>query len=234
MRFSFFLLLIISCHSTPKSPTKIIAGKNKDSIVLKLDVSKYPATKKNIVQLVKNQHPEKFNGTYSKLFVDAVTDSIIPYWYGTKWNFYGNTETPQQGTIACGYFVTTVLKDAGCPINRVRLAQYPSEKIITSLVSKKSIRRYSNVPLKEFIDDIKKQGEGLFVIGLDNHVGFLLNDDKGVWFIHSNYVNPGCVAKQDANNNSILYYSKYRITGKLSTDDNFVLSWRKNIESKRL
>ncbi|MBI1781000.1 MAG: hypothetical protein HYR66_06480 [Sphingobacteriales bacterium] len=234
MRCLILLPLIISCHSTPKPSVKIIAGKNKDSVVVELDVSKYPETKKNIVLLVKNQHSENFNEAYSKLFVNAVTDSIIPYWYGTKWNFYGNTETPQQGTIACGYFVTTVLRDAGCPINRVKLAQYPSEKIITSLVSKKSIRRYSNVPLNEFIDDIKKQGEGLFVIGLDNHVGFLLNDDKGVWFIHSSYINPGCVAKQDATNNSILYYSKYRITGKISADDNFLRSWQKNMQSKRL
>lgn len=234
MRLFVLLLLIISCHSTPKPPAKVKAGKSKDSVAVKLNVSKYPETKKNIVMLVKNQHLKNFYETYSKLFVDAVTDSIIPYWYGTKWNFYGNTETPQQGTIACGYFVTTVLRDVGCPINRVKLAQYPSEKIITSLVSTRSIKRYSNVSLKDFIEDIKKQGQGLFVIGLDNHTGFINYDDTGIWFIHSSYVNPGCVSRQDATNNSILYYSKYRITGKISDDSNFIWSWRKNIQSKRL
>lgn len=230
MRILAFLLFIVSCHPTPKPANKLVVAKTKDSIAVKPDVTKYGLTKRNIALLIKKQQVD-FN--YSKLFVDAVTDSIIPYWYGTKWNFYGNTETPQQGTIACGYFVTTVLRDAGCSINRIRLAQYPAEKIVTSLVSKKYIRRYSNVALKDFIEDIKKQGKGLFVVGLDNHVGFILNDDKGVWFIHSSFVSPGCVAKQDAVNNSILYYSKYRVTGKVSADDLFLSVWHKNMNRKQ-
>jgi len=31
---------------------------------------------------------------------------IFPSWYGTPWNFNGTTEVPQQGKIACGYFVS--------------------------------------------------------------------------------------------------------------------------------
>lgn len=198
------------------------------------DTVNYLNTKRNVARLITKKNTQDFTRENSKLFVQVVTDSIIPYWYGTKWNFYGTTQTPQRGTIACGYFVTTVLRDAGYPINRVKLAQYASEKIVTSLVSSKYIKRYRNIALDDFIADIKRQGKGLFVIGLDNHVGFILVDDKGVWFIHSSFVPPGCVAKQDAVNNSILYYSKYRITGKLSDDEKFLLNWQQNIKSKRL
>jgi hypothetical protein len=234
MRILALFLVIISCHPSPKPATKPVVKILKDSITVAPDIAKYPSTKRNIVSLVKKEHPENFTETYSKLFVEAVTDSIIPYWYGTKWNFYGNTQTPQKGTIACGYFVTTVLKDAGCPINRVKLAQYAAEKIVTELVNMKLIKRYSNVPLDEFITDVKQQGHGLFIIGLDNHVGFLLNDDKEVWFIHSSFVSPGCVAKQDASVNAILRASKYRITGKISDDEIFIAKWFENLRRNRV
>src|SRR2546429_7045322 len=39
----------------------------------------------------------------------SIYTEIFPSWYGTAWDFYGTTEVPQQGKIACGYFVTTVL-----------------------------------------------------------------------------------------------------------------------------
>src|SRR5688500_17600336 len=43
----------------------------------------------------------------------SVYNEVFPYWYGTGWDFNGTTETPGQGKIACGYFVSTVLRDAG-------------------------------------------------------------------------------------------------------------------------
>jgi hypothetical protein len=224
--------LFISCFSNSEKNSFKSGSPKTDSLQIKLDINNYPVVKANIRKRVVDGSPSSQNTDFSKLFTVIVTDSIIPYWYGTKWNFYGNTQTPQTGTIACGYFVTTVLRDAGCPINRVKLAQYAAEKIVTELVNKKLIKRYSNVTLDKFIADIKQQGQGLFIIGLDNHVGFILNDDLGVWFIHSSFVSPGCVAKQDASVNGILNASKYRITGKISADEMFLARWVKNLKSK--
>ena len=226
---ALLVFILLSCHPNPNPNIKIVLAIKNDSIAPKINVEHYPELKKNIARIVKTSHPENFTPAYSKLFIDVVIDSIIPYWYGTKWNFYGDTETPQNGTIACGYFVTTVLRDAGVPVNRIKLAQCASEVMITQLVSKKLIKRYSNMALRDFISDIKFQGKGLYLVGLDNHTGFLLCDDYGVWFIHSSYVTPGCVAKQDASNNSILYYSKYKVTGKISSDEAFLLKWVKNL-----
>ncbi len=44
---------------------------------------------------------------------DKIANEIFVYWFGTPSNFYGQTRIPRQGTIACGYFVTGVLSDAG-------------------------------------------------------------------------------------------------------------------------
>lgn len=55
------------------------------------------------------------------------------YWVGTKWNFNGVIRVPGQGTIACGYFVTTVLEDIGFKLNRIKLSQQASSVMITSL-----------------------------------------------------------------------------------------------------
>src|SRR5579859_7168832 len=43
----------------------------------------------------------------------SIRDTILPAWSGTPWDFYGTAERPREGTIACGYFVATVLRDAG-------------------------------------------------------------------------------------------------------------------------
>ncbi len=77
--------------------------------------------------------------SFETTFSHFIVDSIIPYWYGTKWNFYGTTEEPNKGTIACGYFVTTVLRDAGLHINRIKLAQAASEEMIRQFASAKAL-----------------------------------------------------------------------------------------------
>ena len=148
-------------------------------------------------------------------FVNFLTDSLLPCWYGTKWNFYGTIEEPGKGTIACGYFVTTVLRDAGLSIQRVKLAQCASEEMIRRVCDKPTIHRYRNVSLADFTRKIKNMGFGLYIAGLDNHTGFIFNDGVESYFIHSTYVKPGCVIKEKANESIVLAYSKYRVIGKV-------------------
>jgi hypothetical protein len=66
-----------------------------------------------------------------------------------------------QGNIACGYFVTTVLRDAGMLLNRVKLSQCASEEMIQQLCSKNNISRYSNLPLAEFTRTVSSKEPGL-------------------------------------------------------------------------
>ncbi len=160
-----------------------------------------------------------------KYFTNAVTNTIAPAWLGTKWDFNGITEVPQQGSIACGYFVTTILRDAGLPIARVKMAQCASEEMVKSLVQPKYIKRFSNVPMAEFMNHLKINGFGLYIIGLDNHTGFIYNDGIDIWFIHASFVGTGDVQKEKAANSSILKNSRYKIIGKISEDEKVLDKW---------
>jgi hypothetical protein len=160
-----------------------------------------------------------------KLFTNAVTQSIIPAWIGTAWDFNGITQTPQKGSIACGYFVTTVLRDAGLNLARVKLAQCASEQMITALVQAKYVERFSNLPITNFITAIKQKGYGLYIVGLDNHTGFIYNDGKEIYFIHSTFVGTRNVQQEKAAASWVLQQSKYKVLGKISADEKVLERW---------
>lgn len=158
-------------------------------------------------------------------FIASVTDSLFPYWYDTDWDFNGTTEVPGKGSIACGYFVTTVLRDAGANINRVKLACCASEEMIRTLVQEKHIQRFSNIPIEDFVKAVKKSGDGLYVVGLDNHTGFIVCSEGEVRFIHSGGGIPSRVVNQDPARSKLIAGSKYRVLGKLSSSDAFIEKW---------
>jgi hypothetical protein len=146
---------------------------------------------------------------------DEKLAAIHEEWMGTKWNFSGVTRTPRQGAIACGYFVTTTLEQAGVKLERVRLAQAASEQMILALVKPEMVKRYRNVSIDAFLKTVKQQGEGYYIVGLDNHTGFLRVSSEGnIMFIHSG---PGRgVVKEDPAAAPELAGSRYRVTGKLT------------------
>ena len=115
----------------------------------------------------------------------------------------------------------------GVVLDRIRLAQEPSEVLIRSLIDSKSIKRFSDVSIEEFLAAIREWGKGLYVVGLDMHVGIVVFDDMGLRFIHSTYVEPACVVLEDAEKSVILTGSRYRVLGRLSADQYFVLAWLK-------
>ena len=160
-----------------------------------------------------------------KIFTRAITETIIPNWIGTVWDFNGVTQTPQKGTIACGYFVTTVLRDAGLNIARVKLAQCASEQMMLSLIQPKYVQRFSNIAMDNFIKNIHQQGYGLFIVGLDNHTGFIYNDGAEIYFIHSTVVGTRNVQKEKAAASWVLQQSKYKVLGKISADEKILLGW---------
>ncbi len=158
-------------------------------------------------------------------FSAAVVHGIIPFWYGTGYDFNGATAVPGVGGISCGHFVTTVLRDAGLKIDRIALAQLPSETLIRTLVPEESILRYSNVSGEAFLDACRGLAPGLYVLGLDKHVGFLVIDSAGASFIHSTLLPPYSVVREPAASSRALMRSAYRVLGNLSGDKSFLLKW---------
>lgn len=159
--------------------------------------------------------------------INTISNDIFPYWYGTKWDFNGTTRTPQQGKIACGYFVTNILEDVGFKIPRVKWAQSASEVFIKKLAPN-NIKRFSNRPIAEIENYLLTTGDGLYVVGLDIHVGFIIVKNKSIKFVHSNYYKPEIgVMKEDINSKNPFKDSNYRIIGKLMSDE-MVIRWINN------
>lgn len=188
----------------------------------------YDSSKK-VIEVIKQKYKWHWRNITDrekeKIFTDAVCATIIPNWLGTPWDFNGITQIPQQGAIACGYFVTTVLRDAGLPVARIKLAQAASEQMITALVQAKYIQRFSNVAIADFVKNIQKEGYGLYIVGLDNHTGFIFNDGTEVYFIHATIVGTRNVQQEKALTSYVLMQSKYKVLGKISADVNVLNKW---------
>lgn len=191
-----------------------------------LDPDDYPKTLDSIKQ-IRSQLNGKSTSEIGKSFTNQLTNKIFPYWYGTNWDFNGTSQKPNEGNIACGYFVTTTLRDLGVAINRVKLAQCASEEMIKKLVSEDNIYRFSNKSIQEFEKTLKEKGNGIYVVGLDNHTGFLYLSDDGNYFIHSSGAHPFKVVKEKFIESTLLIKSKYRVAGKLSSDKKLLSNWTK-------
>jgi len=159
------------------------------------------------------------------VITQSIYDDLFPAWYGTAWDFNGTSEVPQQGKIACGYFVTTVLRDAGLKVERVRLAQQASEHIILNLTTQPFVKRFRRVAISDFVNAVKEWGPGIYIVGLDVHVGFIVNTGNEVYFIHSSYVDPFMVVKEKAIESPVLIASKYRVLGQVFADERLISDW---------
>lgn len=168
------------------------------------------------------------------VFTNGICRHLAPWWKNTPWDFNGTTQTPGQGKIACGYYVSTLLLHAGLQVERVRMAQQASLHIIQTLVGTDQLVKGHGIPLQQFVERIKARGMGLYVVGLDNHTGFLWHDGFEVWFLHSTVVGSRCVIKERASRSPVLDASRYRVAGYLSGNDSIMEIWLtgKNLPTK--
>ena len=95
--------------------------------------------------------------------------------------------------ISCSYFLTAALQNAGLVLeSRARFAQAPAAWIERALLPPGGqIHRYGTLPADELEQKLVGLGEGLYVVGLDIHVGFIVVRDGHAWFVHSSYTPPG-------------------------------------------
>ncbi|HEU5061157.1 MAG TPA: hypothetical protein VFU21_31720 [Kofleriaceae bacterium] len=136
-------------------------------------------------------------------------------WLGTPWGLGApQSRSPGEGKINCGTFVGTVLRDAGFVVDVGRLQRQPSQLIIASFVGAGRTRKWSNAPMERFLADMRRMGPGLYIIGLDFHVGFLLQSEDELRFVHASYVTKTVVDEPAAVARPITE-SRYRVVGKL-------------------
>jgi len=163
-------------------------------------------------------------------FTEKLLNDIIPYWYGTVWDFNGYTNTPNEGVVACGYFVSTTLKHMGLNINRYKLAQQAGLYEAKSLQPNGNLLVYHITKKQSFddiMDKIKKQlKEGLYFVGLSNHVGYLYVKNNEIYFLNSDYANGYVIIEKAAY--SRVFRSKIYVIANISHNDFLISNWINN------
>ncbi len=157
--------------------------------------------------------------------LDKVLPEMMRCWLGTPWNFHGTSEVPGEGNIACGYFVATILRDAGFRVDRYKLAKQPSQNILRSFLPREAMSVKVGVPYESYAAEMEAAAPGIRIVGLDSHVAFLVTGSDGFRFIHSSGSEPWCVVEESRAEADVLRRSNYRVQGLLTADKPLLRRW---------
>lgn len=204
--------------------------KAKDPFDIEVDLNNYQNLKQQIKKEQKSLKKRSDINQAKKIELaqaymsEMLVDSIFIYWLGTKWDFNGYTEKPREGEVACGYFVSTTLRDLGIRLNRYKIAQKAASEIVSSLCDQQSITRLSSLDkLKEFLENVEEQE--ILIVGLDYHVGFLFKKDNKSYFAHSNYINRKGVEIELIENSTALKNTQVYVVGNFTKNKKVVGNW---------
>lgn len=227
----YFVSVLLSCTIHPKE--ELIKNQSVEEDTTAVALIKIPyqeiitrvvAKQTSIRNKVKEDNSTQLIQESSALLYTTLVDSIFPSWYDTPWDFNGTSNIPKEGEIACGYFVSTTLKHVGFNLNRFKLAQQAASTII-SAVCGKNVKKYTSK--EALINEYKIGQDGLFVVGLDYHVGFLVIQNHEVYFVHSDYFNNKVVREQALTSTGFGATKSY-VIGEITNNTNLIKSWINN------
>jgi len=139
---------------------------------------------------------------------------MIEAWVGTPYDFFGISDEPGAGGIACGFFVSTLLEHAGFDVRRLELGEQASEHIVRTLVAEEGIERFDHALPAMVVQRAVEQGPGIYLVGLDTHAGFIVHDQRSVRFCHATSRSARAVVCEPARSSPSLR-SDYTVIGKL-------------------
>ena len=246
----FPLLLLINCSSKnneqsieQEAPEPILSEElscvedSFDWSDYRIEIEKkkesYPSTKQKIITskggLIQAYQEGSIGlDSVSNYFTETILNHIFPYWYGTEWDFEGHTNTPNDGYVACGYFVSTTLKHMGVNVNRYKLAQQSALNAIKTLADGDTIYKLHETLEVDISERIKAElTEGLYVVGLSCHVGFVLVRNGEAFFIHSDYTAPAEAKIELLHESTAFYYSNVYFLCRISNNDQLLQKWLK-------
>lgn len=163
----------------------------------------------------------------ARSLLELTMPSLMRCWLGTPWDFNGIASEPGGGKVACGYFVSTVMRDAGFDVHRIRLAQQASQNILRTFLPRNQLHIKTATEYSDYMDIVRGKPHGIYIIGLDKHVGFLVHNDGGLRFIHSGGLLQRVVDESQAEAYSI-QQSNYRVIGNLTGSDELIRKWLLN------
>lgn len=158
----------------------------------------------------------------------SLANELLPAWLETPWAMNGTAEQPGDDAIACGYFVATLLRDAGYVLDRVPFGQAAALRIQRAVSpAARPVHRIFSIPPAQLADRIAALGPGVYLIGLDVHVGFVVVTDADVRLVHSSYTGDRVVTDEPladavaiANSQPSGYF-----VSELATTDEAVEAW---------
>ncbi len=113
---------------------------------------------------------------------------------------------------------------AGFKVERIKLAQQVSQTIIETFLAKADRDILAGgKSMKAVREYLRKEGDGIYIVGLDSHVGFISVSGEDMAFIHSSYYEPESFVKSEKiDSKSPLSDSQYRVFGKILSDEMMV------------
>ena len=144
---------------------EIITGSSEVKATPTPDPIKYEVLKKQLADerlLLRNRYLAA-KTTQEQDAVISDTSALLEHsmpelmrcWLGHPWNFNGTATVPGEGKIACGYFVSTIMRDTGFGVKRIKLAQQPSQRIIKTFVSRKKMWIKTEMPYETYADKLQ-------------------------------------------------------------------------------
>ena len=161
----------------------------------------------------------------ARVILELVMPEMMRCWLGTPYDFNGTAEKPGGGKVACGYFVSTVIRDAGFRVDRYKLAQQPSENIMLTFLDSDGCLLKVGQDFESYAKWVEGMEPGVYLMGLDSHVGFIVNGAEGTRFYHSSGWQKRGVVNEAGNNSGALRHSNWRMIGGLTADPEVIRTW---------
>jgi hypothetical protein len=168
-----------------------------------------------------------------RLVLTTITDQVFPAWMGTPWGLGPESTAirPHQSgkVVGCSYFVTGVLLNAGLRLSsRARFAQAPSALMQQALTpARRDLHRIPGMPMAQLARRLLALGDGVYVVGLNIHTGFLVIRNGQVRVVHASYTPPQEVVDEPLDTSLVIVYSARRgyVVTPLFADDRLVDHW---------
>ena len=139
-----------------------------------------------------------------KYVVQAIVEKIIPQWRGMPWTMAVIDDglgpdaavpfEPGKG-ISCSWFLVSVLRNAGLRFLSARSFAGTIAVHFQYALSPRDrdLHRFFNITPTRLAKKIADLGDGLYVIGLNCHIGFVHVAGDNVRILHSSYISPATV-----------------------------------------
>lgn len=168
--------------------------------------------------------------------VDAMIEEIFPRWMGMPWTMAvirdglkPDARVPwEEGKgVSCSFFVTSTLENAGLRLAGRRVfagaVALPVQRSLSP--RKKDMRRWHGIGPEKLKQRMLKWGEGLYIVGLNCHIGYIVVREGDVRFVHSSYTEPFRVVDEPLVEAEAIALSPGYVVTALYRDDRLIDFW---------